>query len=144
MSSEVSTESGLSCSDPQYACAGNQNEQCGGDSAFDFYAKAGATSTAVAPSSTGFEYVMDSSIVYSVAGPSGNYEYIGCWVDPGVTTRALNGASTAYGARDVEECSSHCDGYTYFGLEDGGECMYRHLTFLTPVTTLHLPRVSFS
>ncbi|KAK5115437.1 hypothetical protein LTR85_009897 [Meristemomyces frigidus] len=122
MSSEVTTESGQNCANPDFACAGNANEQCGGSATYDFYAKAGATTIASVPSSTGFTYVMDSFIVESVVGISGTYNYVGCLVDPSVTARALNGANTAFGAQTVNECANYCAGYTYFGLEDGGEC----------------------
>ena len=46
----------------------------------------------------------------------------GCYTDPGASTRALNGPTSAYGAQDLEACATFCDGYPFFGQEAGGEC----------------------
>lgn len=120
-SSAVSTEYGLSCTNPAYACAGNSSEFCGGYKAYNLYAQPGAAVSAAA-NTTGYVYVSDSFIIDTAIGPSGNYTYIGCYDEPGVDARALNGASTPYGAQNVEACANFCAGYTYFGLENGGEC----------------------
>ncbi|KAK4983101.1 hypothetical protein LTR66_008958 [Elasticomyces elasticus] len=120
-SSQVTTESGLSCTDARYACLGNSSEFCGGYQAYDFYAKAGATTTAATPSHTGYVYVMDSFVVPTANTSAGSYNYIGCYNDPGASTRALNGNNTAFTARSIEECASFCTGFNYFGSENGGE-----------------------
>jgi hypothetical protein len=86
------------------------------------YAKPGKTSTAYDPYSTGgFQYIIDSYIEPKY----GDYIYQGCYTDTkGVilADRALNNKSANYGVGSIEKCGTFCQGYQYFGLEDGNEC----------------------
>jgi hypothetical protein len=52
----------------------------------------------------------------------GTYSYIGCYTEA-TNARALSAkASYDYVAMTLEECYADCIGYTYFGVEYGGEC----------------------
>ncbi|KUJ12265.1 uncharacterized protein LY89DRAFT_738058 [Mollisia scopiformis] len=52
----------------------------------------------------------------------GNYAFIGCYTE-GTNSRALTGAASySYGAMTLEMCAASCAGYTYWGVEYGGEC----------------------
>ncbi|KAK5115122.1 hypothetical protein LTR62_001819 [Meristemomyces frigidus] len=83
---------------------------------------AGATSAAPASAQTGNTYSLDSSIVTTVTANGGQYNYLGCYTDPGPRMRALNGIFTYYGAASVQQCASFCAPDIFMGLEAGGEC----------------------
>lgn len=85
------------------------------------YAKPGQTSTAYDPYATGFQYIIDSYIEPKI----GDYIYQGCYTDTyGVLLqdRALNKKSANYGVGSIELCAQFCDGFNFFGLENGNEC----------------------
>lgn len=88
------------------------------------YAKPGKTSTAFDPyATTGFQYIIDSYIEPKY----GDYIYQGCYTDTfGVllADRALNNKSANYGVGSIELCGQFCQGFQYFGLENGNECRY--------------------
>lgn len=84
------------------------------------YAKAGQTTTAYDPYATGFQYIIDSFI----APKYGDYIYIGCYGD-NVDDRALKGNFSNVGTGSIELCAAFCQGYTFFGLENGNECGYQ-------------------
>ena len=49
---------------------------------------------------------------------------MGCYSEA-TGQRALTGKSTYdYGAMTIEECFANCAGFTYFGVEYGGECKF--------------------
>jgi hypothetical protein len=53
----------------------------------------------------------------------GAYTFLGCWTEA-TSMRALSGSSYYdYLAMTLEKCAGDCVGYTYFGVEYGGECM---------------------
>jgi hypothetical protein len=87
------------------------------------YAKPGKTSTAYDPyATTGFQYIIDSYIEPKY----GDYIYQGCYMDTGIllADRALNNKSANYGVGSIEHCGQFCQGFQYFGLENGNECGY--------------------
>lgn len=89
------------------------------------YAKAGQTSTAYDPYATGFQYIIDSFI----APKYGDYIYIGCYLDNNgvlLEQRALTNKSANYGVGSIEKCAAFCNGFSYFGLENGNECRQRN------------------
>jgi len=52
----------------------------------------------------------------------GAYSYLGCYTEA-TNIRALSSASFYnYTGMTIEQCSSDCSGYSYFGVEYGGEC----------------------
>jgi hypothetical protein len=54
----------------------------------------------------------------------GPYTFQGCYTEA-TGQRALSAASFFdYTAMTLEECANDCNGYTYFGVEYGGECMF--------------------
>lgn len=87
------------------------------------YAKPGQTSTAYDPYATNFQYIIDSFI----APKYGDYIYIGCYYDPGIllSERALTNKSANTNVGSMEGCATFCEGFTYFGLENGNECTDR-------------------
>lgn len=57
----------------------------------------------------------------------GAYTFQGCYTE-GNGVRALTGASFYnYPAMTLEECSTSCAGFVYWGVEYGGECMYSRI-----------------
>lgn len=44
--------------------------------------------------------------------------------------RALNNKSANYGVGSIEKCAAFCDGFNYFGLENGNECRQRDPTYI--------------
>lgn len=97
------------------------------------YAKSSLTSTAYDPYATDFQYIIDSFI-----RPKWNdYIYQGCYSDTfGVllADRALNAKSANVGVGSVEKCGQFCEGFTFFGLENGNECECKR--WFTPVLLL--------
>jgi hypothetical protein len=56
----------------------------------------------------------------------GAYTFQGCYTE-GTNVRALTGASFYnYTSMTLEMCSTNCAGFTYWGVEYGGECMLNH------------------
>jgi hypothetical protein len=54
----------------------------------------------------------------------GSYTFQGCYTE-GTNVRALSGeAFYDYTAMTLESCASSCTGFTYWGVEYGGECLY--------------------
>ncbi|KAL0929910.1 WSC domain-containing protein-like protein 5 [Colletotrichum truncatum] len=97
--------------DCKFACAGNQNQLCGGDWRLNVYEfdKAGAAST-TSPTATSSPS----------AGPV-TFTSEGCYTEArGV--RALSNASYFNNAMTVELCASVCSNYAWFGVEYGREC----------------------
>jgi len=98
------------------------------------YAKPGKTSTAYDPyATTGFQYIIDSYITPKY----GDYIYQGCYSDTkGVilADRALNNKSANYGVGSVQLCGKFCDGFKYFGLENGNEYGCIRDTYISQIT----------
>jgi hypothetical protein len=98
------------------------------------YAKPGKTSTAYDPyATTGFQYIIDSYITPKY----GDYIYQGCYSDTkGVilADRALNNKSANSGVGSVQLCGKFCDGFKYFGLENGNECGCFRDTYISQIT----------
>lgn len=108
------------------------------DDVFTQYAKAGQTTTAYDPYPTGFQYIIDSFI----APKYGDYIYIGCYGD-NVDDRALKGNFSNVGTGSIELCAGFCQGYTFFGLENGNECWYQDIwTALNQLISQRLLRQS--
>lgn len=88
------------------------------------YAKKGTTATAYDPYSTdGFQYVIDSYI----APKYGDYVYIGCYLDTAgdlLEERALTAKTANRGVGSIEGCARFCEGFNFFGLENGNECKF--------------------
>lgn len=62
-----------------------------------------------------------------VVGP---YTFQGCFTEA-TNVRALSGAAYYdYTAMTIEECQADCTGYTYFGVQYGGECVYPYSTLM--------------
>lgn len=138
----VLTSSGCSM-----ACAGNQDEYCGGPNRLSFY-KATFSSSAAAASdktikmsgtsgpsslsitSTTAQLVTSSNVVSSPPLPSttapsivqsnANFTYTACYIDSG--PRTLSQLILANDGMTVETCLQACSEYTYVGLEYGREC----------------------
>ena len=78
-----------------------------------------STSSAATPSQT-----------LAISKTVGKYTFQGCYTEAS-SNRALMGASFYnYTAMTLELCASSCSGYTWWGVEYGGEC-----TFLSPFVT---------
>lgn len=128
------------------ACAGNQDEYCGGPNRLSFY-KASSSSSAAAASdgtikvsstpgpsssitSTTAQPVTYSNLVStpslpSAAAPSiiqsnANFSYTACYIDSG--PRTLSNLILANDRMTVETCLKACSEYNYVGLEYGREC----------------------
>lgn len=129
------------------ACAGNQDEYCGGPNRLSFY-KASSSSSAAAASnetiqvsgtpgpsslsitSTTVQPVTPSNLVStpslpSAAAPSiiqsnANFTYTACYIDSG--PRTLSSLILANDRMTVETCLQACSEYNYVGLEYGREC----------------------
>lgn len=75
-----------------------------------------STSPAPAPSQT-----------LAISKTVGEYAFQGCYTE-GNGVRALSGASFYnYTAMTLEMCASSCLGFTYWGVEYGGECQFNLL-----------------
>lgn len=95
------------------------------------------------PSSVGS--ISSSSTTSSAPTPSqtlaisrivGKYAFQGCYTE-GNGARALSGASFYnYTAMTLEMCAFSCTGFTYWGVEYGGECARSHLSRLDSKLTL--------
>jgi hypothetical protein len=79
------------------------------------------TSNTFATSSTSSSAAASSTLQHKpVVGP---YSFLGCYTEA-TTGRALSAKSSYdYPAMTIEECEADCIGYTYFGVEYGGECL---------------------
>ncbi|KAI9812453.1 MAG: hypothetical protein M1827_004684 [Pycnora praestabilis] len=76
-----------------------------------------STST-LSASASQYSYTFDSSIIT----PVGDYTYEGCYNEISTAQRALTGPPMINAPVTVESCAAFCNGYTYFGVEDGDEC----------------------
>jgi hypothetical protein len=83
----------------------------------------------IIPSSTSISSSTGTKTSSATATPTlshkhtvGAYSYLGCYTE-GTNTRALSSASFYnYTGMTIEQCSSDCSAYDYFGVEYGGEC----------------------
>lgn len=92
-------------------CDGNQLEYCGGSDRLNVYSLVSSSSTTSTPS--------PSATTAATVYPS-----LGCYSEA-TNSRALNSANDIdYSATGmtVEKCGTFCQGYTFFGVEYGGEC----------------------
>ncbi|CAK7205222.1 hypothetical protein SEUCBS139899_007989 [Sporothrix eucalyptigena] len=102
-------------------CNNNQSEYCGGSLLLNVYELNG---TAILPSGTSSS---GSSTPTSTGGPFINpgadgYQYIGCWNEPSTGRAFANQLTNS--PETVDNCLAAAaeGGYTYAGLEYGGEC----------------------
>lgn len=128
------------------ACAGNQDEYCGGPNRLSFY-KASSSSSAAAASdgttkvsstsgpslsitSTAAQQVTSSNVASipplpsttapSIVQSNANFTYTACYIDSG--PRTLSKLILANDRMNVETCLQACSEYNYVGLEYGREC----------------------
>ena len=84
------------------------------------------TSTSTTVSSTSTTSTSTSASATATLGIKpiiGAYSFQGCYTE-GTGVRALSGASFYdYTAMTLEKCSTLCSGFTYWGVEYGGECL---------------------
>ncbi|CZR57380.1 related to beta-1,3 exoglucanase precursor [Phialocephala subalpina] len=74
-----------------------------------------SSSSTASPTSTG-------PAIKTTLAPGGGWTYYGCRTE-GTSSRALTGATVVnYNTMTLEICAADCEGYTYFGVEYGGEC----------------------
>lgn len=88
-----------------------------------------SSTSSTASSTTSSSRTSSSSAVPTLAvKPTiGAYTFLGCYTE-GNGARALAGASFYnYTGMTLESCSSSCSGFTYWGVEYGGECAYPKL-----------------
>ena len=77
-------------------CNGDTTESCGGSSSLELY--------------------QDKLAITPIAPP---YSYLGCYSDS-YAHRVLNAVPVLTSTTmDLETCATHCQGYTYFGTENG-------------------------
>ncbi|KAH8672637.1 hypothetical protein BGZ60DRAFT_282514 [Tricladium varicosporioides] len=81
-----------------------------------------STSTTASQTSTSISSSATPSPTLSHKSTIGAYTYLGCYTE-GNGARALTGKSTYdYPAMTLEKCAAACTGFTYWGVEYGGEC----------------------
>ncbi|KAF8862211.1 glyoxal oxidase-like protein [Acephala macrosclerotiorum] len=122
-------------------CAGNSSEYCGAGNRLDIYkfdyTGVTSTSSSKSSSSSSVSSTLSSSSSKSSSASStsasvsptlavkptiGLYTFAGCYTE-GTNVRALSGdAFYDYTAMTLEACAINCAGFTYWGVEYGGEC----------------------
>ena len=93
---------------------------------------AGASSTVAAASSTAPPASATSTSALA------DYAYIGCIDD--ISGGILTDDSTTDPGMTPEFCAAYCDGYTWFGIEDGDECRFTYLQLQTSVRLILISR----
>ena len=137
-------------SDCSFVCPGNSYEYCGAGDRLEMYlmSSLSSNSSSTSPVSSSGTTSPSSSVTSSamatqtlaVKPAMGAYAFQGCYTEA-TSTRALSGAAFYnYTAMTLEMCLSNCAGYTYWGVEYGGECML-FLICATTAAYLHLNRL---
>lgn len=81
-----------------------------------------SSATTSTPSSTSSSASASASATLGIKQIIGAYTFEGCYTE-GNDVRALSGASFYdYTGMTLEQCASNCSGYSYWGVEYGGEC----------------------
>ncbi|KAI1374179.1 WSC-domain-containing protein [Hypoxylon crocopeplum] len=97
---------------PKMVCAGNASEWCGAPNLLTIW------------NDTSYLQSATTLVVNTTTINNGSATYLGCFSDPGVNSRALQGSSTVNGAMTNEMCASYCQekGYSLAGTEYSQEC----------------------
>lgn len=86
-----------------------------------------ASSTSSAPLTATSSSSATAAPTLAIKPTVNGYVFQGCWTEA-TNQRALSGASYYdYAGMTLEKCASNCAGWSYFGVEYGGECKKRLL-----------------
>jgi WSC domain len=130
--------------DCSFICPGNAYEYCGAGNRLEMYMRSSTPTSSVLPrtltsTSSTLSIVVNSNTIKSstvststsaiptqtapaIKAKIGSYSYYGCQTE-GTNIRALTGAVYySYTAMTLEMCATDCAGFTYWGVEYGGEC----------------------
>jgi hypothetical protein len=81
-----------------------------------------SSTTSVSSTATSTSSSSSASATLGIKPTVGTYTFQGCYTE-GNGVRALGGASFYnYTGMTLEQCASNCGGYSYWGVEYGGEC----------------------
>ena len=101
-----------------YSCTGDAGQACGGVGG---YISVYYDPTKYTPG--GQPATLDVVGPPTQPNPVLNYNYVGCW-NESASGRALSDSAPPIptGGNTLENCATHCQGSTYFGMEYGNEC----------------------